>query len=258
MPLPLVERSEAEIAQKVKRKIETVKDVKGYHKLSVRITGKRTYVEMHILLDKNLTFEKTHRIASSVESEVRTVVPNARVTIHTEPANNQHENIWKQVKEIAEGMPSSRGVHNIHIQEIDGKLAVDLHLEVSGNMSLKQAHQISDDLEKKIKKANPAIVDVTVHIESAAEMVLREQTGVETELESHIQHIAERFPEIKRISAIQIRRVGDALHVILRCNFDPDIDMNQAHTVTAKLEQEIKKAYPQIARIDTHEEPEIC
>ncbi len=242
----------------VKRKIETVKEVKGYHRLSVRITGKRTYIEIHILLDKNLTFEKTHRIASSVESEVHAVVPNARVTIHTEPENNPHENIWKQVKEIAEGMPSSRGVHNIHIQEIDGKLVVDLHLEVSGDMTLKQAHQISDELEKKIKKANPAIADITIHMESAADMVLREQTGVETELESHIQHIAERFPEIKRVSAIQIRKVADVLHVVLRCNFDADMDMNKTHTITAQLEQDIRKAYPQITRIDIHEEPEIC
>jgi divalent metal cation (Fe/Co/Zn/Cd) transporter len=257
LPLPLVERSEAEITKIVKNKIESIKEIKGFHQLSVLLTGKRIYVEMHVLLDNNLTFEETHRIASKIETEVREVVRNARVTIHTEPVGKGHENLWEQVKEIAEGMPGSRGVHNIHIQDIDGKLGVDLHLEVSGDMSLKQAHQISDDLEKKIKEANPDIVYITVHIESAADMVLREQTGVETELESHIQHIAGGFSEIKRVSGIQIRRVGDVLHVVLRCNFDPEIDVNKAHLVTVKLEQEIKKAYPKISRIDIHEEPEI-
>ena len=257
MPLPLVERSETEIAQRVKRKIESIKEVKGYHQVSVHITGKRVYVEMHILLDGNMTFEETHRIASNIESEVRGVVRNARVTIHTEPVGKGHENLWEQVKEIAEGMSGSRGVHNIHIQDIDGKLGVDLHLEVSGNMSLWQAHEISEDLKKKIREANPEFSDITVHIESAAEMVQREQTGVETELESHIQHIAGGFPDIKRISGIQIRKVGDLLHLVLRCDFDPDVDMSYAHTITAKFEQEIKKAYPKITRIDIHEEPEI-
>jgi divalent metal cation (Fe/Co/Zn/Cd) transporter len=186
------------------------------------------------------------------------VIPTARITIHTEPLGKSHSTIWDLVKEIAEGMPGSRGVHNIHIQDIDGKLGVDLHLEVSGNMSLKQAHQISDDVEKKIKEADPDISEITVHIESAAEMVQREQTGVETELESHIQHMAEDFKEIKGVSSIQIRRVGDVLHVVLHCVFDPDIDVAKAHEVTAELEREIKKAYPKITRIDIHEEPENC
>ncbi len=258
MPLPLVERSEAEIAQIIKRKIESIAEVKGYHQLSVHLTGKRIYVEMHILLDRNLTFEETHRISSHVETEVHDIVRNARVTIHTEPVGDGHENLWEQVKEIAEGMPGSRGVHNIHIQEIDGKLGVDLHLEVSGNMTLKQAHQISEDLEKKIKEANPDMADITVHIESAADMVEREQTGVERELESHIQHLAEAHPEIKGVGGIQIRKVGEVLHVVLRCTFDPELDISKAHLVTVKLEQEIKKTYPRITRIDVHEEPENC
>ncbi len=57
MPLPLVERSEREIADVVKKKIVSIKDVKGYHQLTVHNTGKRAYIEMHILLDANLTFE---------------------------------------------------------------------------------------------------------------------------------------------------------------------------------------------------------
>lgn len=71
MPLPLVERSEEEIARIIKRRVEAIKDVRGYHQLSVRMTGKRFYVEMHVLLDSNLRFEDTHKIASDIEREVK-------------------------------------------------------------------------------------------------------------------------------------------------------------------------------------------
>jgi divalent metal cation (Fe/Co/Zn/Cd) transporter len=258
MPLPLVERSEKEIMQIVKKKIDTIKDVKGYHQLSVHNTGKRAYVEMHVLLDNNLTFEETHRIASNIESEVRSTVPNARVTIHTEPVGSGHQNIWNLIKEIAEKTQGSRGAHNIHIQKIDGKLGVDLHLEVSANMTVKQAHDVSDEVERKIKEASPKITEITIHIESATERILREQTGVETELESYIQHLANSFPEIKSVLRIKIRRVGDVLHIVLSCIFDPNIEIKKAHKVSSRLEQEIKKAYPKITRIDVHEEPADC
>jgi len=257
LPLPLVERSEKEIAQRIRKKVEAMKDVRGYHQLSVHMTVKRFYVEMHVLLDSNLTFEKAHKIASDIEREVKSVVPNARVTIHTEPLGGSREEIWKLVKETAEGVPGSRGVHNIHIQNIDGKLCVDLHLEVSANMTVKQAHDVSDQVESKIKTANPNISEITVHMESASNRISRELTGVETELESYIEHIAKRFPEIKQIHGIEVRRIGDRLHLVLSCHFDPNINMQKVHEISTQLEETIKSTYPNIARIDIHEEPQL-
>ncbi|MEL9914872.1 MAG: cation transporter dimerization domain-containing protein [Nitrososphaeria archaeon] len=255
MPLPLVERSEEEIAQIIKKKVEAIKDVKGYHQLSVRMTGKRFYIEMHILLDSNLRFEDTHKIASKIEREVKNVVPNARVTIHTEPLGGTRRSIWRLVKEIAEGVPGSRGVHNVHVQEINGKLCVDLHLEVSANMTVKQAHDVSDQVEKRIREVVPDISEIIIHVESAQKRISRELAGVETGLESYIEHVATRFPEIKRVHGIEVRKVGDALHVVLRCNFDPNINIRKAHEISNSLEREIRSAYPRIIRIDVHEEP---
>lgn len=255
MPLPLVERSEEDIARLVRKRVEAIKDVKGYHELSVHMTGKRFYVDMHVLLDSNLRFEDTHKIASNIEREVKKAVPNARVTIHTEPLGASRESIWRLVKETAEEVPGSRGVHNIHIQEINGKLCVDLHLEVGANMTVKRAHDVSEQVESRIRAANSNISEITVHMESASDLVTRELTGAGTELESYIEHVAERFPEIKYVHGIEIRKVGDSLHVVLRCHFDPNINMNRAHEITKSLETELKRAYPSIARIDVHEEP---
>jgi divalent metal cation (Fe/Co/Zn/Cd) transporter len=255
LPLPLVERSEQEVAQAIKRKVEAMKDVRDCSQPSVRITGKRLDVEMQILLDSNLGFEDAHRIALEVEREVKTISHNARVTIHTEPLGDGGENLWRLVKEISEGVPGSRGAHNIHIQRIDDKIDVDLHLEVSANMTVKQAHSISQQVEKRIKAANPRVSEITVHMESASNQISRELAGVDIELKSYIAHVAKRFPEIKRVHAISVRRVGDALHLVLRCHFDPNLSMKKAHEASTKLDKAIKRAYPQIARIDIHEEP---
>ena len=255
MPLPLIERSEEEVARIIRKKIDDIKEVKGYHQLTVRVTGKRVYVDMHALLDSNLSFENAHRIASNIESEVKQIVPNARITIHTEPVGSSRKDLWNLVKEVSDGVAGSRGVHNIHIQEINGKLCVDLHVEVSANMTVKQAHQVSEQIEQQIKTAEPDVSEVIVHLESASERVSRELTGVETELESYIEHVAEHFPKIKRVHGIEVRRIGETLHVVLRCHFDSDMTMAEVHEMSNSLEREIKAAYPSIARIDVHEEP---
>ncbi len=255
MPIPLVQRSEQEIEEMIKRKVGTIKEVKGVRQLDVRISGKRIDVAMHLLLDSNLSWEDAHRISHDVEREVILKFPDARVTVNTEPVEDGRESIWKLVKEIAEGTPGSRGVHNIHIQRIDDKLCVDLHLEVSANMTVKQAHDVADQVENKIKAASKGISEVTVHIETASERVSREMAGVQAELDAYIEHLAERFPEIKEVRGIRVRRFGDTTHVVLQCRFDPNLCIEEAHLIASRLEKEIRSVYPNVARIDIHEEP---
>ncbi len=255
MPLPLIERSAQEITKLIKRKVEELEDVRDCHHVSARMIGKRIDVDMHISLDSNLRFEEVHEIASHVEAEVKRLIPNSRVTVHTEPLENARQSLGKLVKEMAETVPGSRGVHNIHVQKINGKTCIDLHLEVGANMTVKQAHDISDQVEKKIRSANPNISEITVHMESAQDRITRELEGGRTELRWYLEHAAKRIPEIKTVHGIKVRKVDGAVHVVLHCHLDQKTSMKQAHEISIKLENMIKSAYPEVARIDIHEEP---
>jgi divalent metal cation (Fe/Co/Zn/Cd) transporter len=255
LPLPLIERSKQEIERAIRNRVESIEGVKGVTNLDVRVSGKRLDVNILLLLANNLKWEDAHKIALKVERQVIKEYHGARVTVNTEPIGDGSGSVWRQVKGIAESEPGSRGVHNIHIQRINEKLAVDMHLEVSANMTVMQAHQVADKVEKKVKAVSPNISDVTIHIESASERVSREQAGFETELESYVAHVAERFPEIKDICNIKVRRVADATHLVLECRFDPNLSIEKAHEISSRLEKEIKNAYPEITRIDVHEEP---
>jgi divalent metal cation (Fe/Co/Zn/Cd) transporter len=255
LPLPLIERSKEEIARIVKRKVESLDGVKSCRQLSVRVSGKRVDVNLRALLDGNLTIEGSHKTALDIEKEVKGILPRARVTIDTEPFGNGQENLWKLVKEAAEGTSGSRGAHNIHIRKINGKLDVDFHLEVSANMTVKQAHDVAGQVEEKIKEANFGISEVIVHIESASDRISRELAGIETELESYVEHIAEGFPEIRNVCNIKVHKFGASLHLVLQCRFDSKLSIKKAHEISSQLESMIRKAYPNVARIDIHEEP---
>lgn len=254
LPLPLVERSRAEIARSIKGKVERLRGVKGVSQLNVRLIGKRFDVGIRVLLDSDVKLEP-HEIALSVEKGVKSILPNSRVSIDTVRFENHREDVWRLVKEIADDTPGSRGVHNVHIQKIDGKLCVDLHLEVSANMTVKQAHNVADQVEKKIKAATGDISEVTIHIESASDLISREMAGIETELQSYIQDIAKSFPEIKEVHEIRVRRFGDTMHLVLHCTFDSKLSIERAHELSNEVESAIRKAYPNVARIDIHEEP---
>ncbi len=256
MPIPLLERSPKEISEHIKTAIEEVRLVKGCRQVSVRMTGKRLDISAHVLVDSSLRFEDVHRIVSDIEKAVRSKVQRiARITVQTEPYGHARTGIASLVTEIAEKVPGSRGVHNVHIQKVNGKFCVDLRLEVSANMSVRQAHEIAREVEKRLKAANSNISEITVHMESASELISRELEGHGTELRWYIEDAAKRFPEIRAVHGVRIRRAGNNLHAVLRCRFDPNMSIKQAHDISHKLEAIVKGAYPKLDGIDVREEP---
>lgn len=255
MPLPIVQRSRRETARVVRRNVEKVEHVKSCDKVEVRLSGKRSEVDMDLSLDSRLGPEDLHRVVFNVEKAVREVVPNARVTVRTEALGGGEEELWRLVKEVAEKVPGTRDVHSIHLQKAGGKILIDFHLEVSGNLTVKQAHAISEQIEKQLRVANPTIGDIVIHMESASDLVNREQTGAGTALKWFVEDLVGRFPEVKGINKISIRRIGEKLHVETRISFDPNISVEQAHEVAYMVETAIRNAYPNIIRVDIHQEP---
>jgi ferrous-iron efflux pump FieF len=65
--------------------LESHPDVKGYHNVLSRSTGRERMVQMHVLLDDDLTFVEAHDLAERIESEVSSALGGAVVTIHYEP-----------------------------------------------------------------------------------------------------------------------------------------------------------------------------
>jgi divalent metal cation (Fe/Co/Zn/Cd) transporter len=223
--------------------------------VTVRLSGKRLEADVHVFLESNLTSQEMHGVALEVERVVRREYPSARVSVDTEPVGGGQDGVWGAVKAAAEETAGSRGAHNIHVQRIDGKLYVDFHLEVSANMTVREAHDVAERVEGRVRAVKPEISGVTVHIESASNRISRELAGVETELESYVEHVARQFPEIKSVSGIRLRRAGKGVHLTLQCRFAPELGIGKAHEVSSRLEKALRTAYPRITRIDVHEEP---
>jgi len=258
MPIPLLERSPKEISNHIKDTIAGIPEVRGCRQVSVRMTGKRLDISTHVLLDSSLSFDQVHRITSVIERAIRSKVQRiARITIQTEPIGHPRTGIATLVTEIAEKVPGSRGVHNIHIQKIGRKFSVDLRLEVSANITVKQAHEIASEVERRLRAANPDIHEVIIHMEQASDLLSRELEGRGSELRWFIEDAAKLFPEIKAVHGVKIRRSGNNLYAFLHCKFDPAMSIKEAHDVSHRLEKTVKTAYPMVDVFEVREEPAL-
>jgi cation diffusion facilitator family transporter len=70
-----------------------------------------------------------------------------------------------RVRTAASGIEGVTGVHRVRSRGVDGAIHLDLHLQVDGGMSVRDAHAISHKVEDALKQAFTGVIDVTIHIE---------------------------------------------------------------------------------------------
>ncbi len=57
------------------------------------------------------------------------------------------------------------GVHKLRTRKMASYIYIDLHLEVDGQLTVKEGHQISEDVKTVLMTTYPKIIDVMVHLE---------------------------------------------------------------------------------------------
>ena len=75
-------------------------------------------------------------------------------------------------EEIMETISSFKDVsepHNLRTRRIGNRIAIEAHIRMDGNMSLLQAHEITSEIEKKLKDRFGAQTIVTLHMEPTRE-----------------------------------------------------------------------------------------
>ncbi len=60
-------------------------DVRGLHDLRTRSSGVRTFIQLHLVLDPDMSLIKAHAIADAVEADIMAAFPGAEVIIHQDP-----------------------------------------------------------------------------------------------------------------------------------------------------------------------------
>ncbi len=73
------------MADEIKRAVEAIPDVIDSHAIRIRHAGPHTFVDMHILVNGQLSLEQVHGLTEKAEEAVRQITHNADVTIHAEP-----------------------------------------------------------------------------------------------------------------------------------------------------------------------------
>lgn len=65
--------------------LETDSRIAGYHHLRTRYSGMKPFIQIHIEIDRKLSFEQAHTIAEALERRILDLFPHADVILHQDP-----------------------------------------------------------------------------------------------------------------------------------------------------------------------------
>jgi len=61
----------------------------GFHELRTRRSGNQRYIDLHLVMAKDISLEQTHRVCDLLEHDIQARLPRTNVTIHVEPCDGK-------------------------------------------------------------------------------------------------------------------------------------------------------------------------
>jgi cation diffusion facilitator family transporter len=251
----LMDEIPAETRRRLIRAVQLVPGVLAVEQARVRRSGADYFADLTLALPRRFTFEHTGELVDAATAAVHRVLPGADVVIRTVPRQTRAESIFDRVRAVA--ARNNVSVHELSIQSHQGRLRVELHIEIEENMRLDEAHSFVSALEEEILREVPEIDAVLTHIESEPATI--EQPGEvvsdDRRIEMALRAAAAHFPEIIDVHAIAVSRTGDHISLSCHCTLPDALPMHRVHDLITALEDRFKLECPEVYRVTIHPEP---
>lgn len=250
----LLDTAPAGVRSEIIRALSSVDGLLEVDRVRIRRAGNRFFADVSVGLARNVTFQKSGQVADEITQTVHRILPNTDVVVHSAPRATSAENIFDRVRAVA--TRHNLNVHDVSVQDLDGRLHVEQHLELDENLPLKTAHDRASVLESDIRAEIPEIASILTHIESEPSTIeTGEQISRDSRLEARLKEIAREFPEILDMHDIEVKRVRERVYVSCHCTFPDDLPLARVHDLSTALEIRFKQEAPELFRVLIHPEP---
>jgi cation diffusion facilitator family transporter len=251
----LMDEIPAETRRRLMREVQRVPGVLAVEQARVRRSGADYFADLTLALPRRSTFEHTGELVQTATAAVQRILPGADVVIRTVPRQTRAESIFDRVRAVA--ARNNVSVHELSIQSHQGRLRVELHIEIEENMRLREAHSFVSALEEEILRDVPEIDAVLTHIESEPATIEQpeEAAGSDRRIELCLRAAAAHLPEIVDVHAIAVSRIGDHISLTCHCTLPDDLPMHRVHDLITALEDRFKLECPEVSRVTIHPEP---
>ena len=252
----LLDRIPADLQERVAQAAAQVAGVLQVTKVRLRRSGPEIFADVTLSVGQATSFEKAHEIADLAAAAVRASLPRADVVVHAEPVVAPEEELTTTVRVAA--ARHGLGAHGIRIFDDAGRRGwIELHLEVSGKLSVEEAHRQATEFEKDLCAAVPGLGRIVSHIEPVgdATATVRGEPAAQTQVRAALADFYRKHGFPLDPHNIVAQWAGGELQVSFHCRLGATTALTEAHDLTVRLEEFLRGRIRHLGRVVIHVEP---
>jgi cation diffusion facilitator family transporter len=251
----LLDTAPAGARQRIVRAVEHIEGVVELERVRVRRSGNRVFADLRVAVPRFDTAEHIELLVQRITAAVKAVLPGADVTVRTVPRQVLGENIFDRIRGVA--ALNNVTLHDLSVQQEQGGLRVEQHIELAESLPLVEAHRFVCELEEQMYRAAPEVSNVLTHIESEpATVEAPAKIEQDRRLQEILRRVARTLPDIIDIHEVAVSRMGDHLHLSCHCTLPDALPMHRVHEVITALEDRLKLERPEVDSMLVHPEPQ--
>src|SRR5271169_6140925 len=251
----LLDAAPTGVRTRIIQEVYRVNGVLEVDRVRIRKAGSRYFADVSVAMSRNVTFQKSEQVSHEVAARIRAVLPDADVVVNTVSRASRQESLFDKIRAVA--TRNNLNVHDISVQDVEGQLHVEQHVELDERLSLKEAHDRVTRLEGEMKQDIGEIAGILTHIESEPATIETSDDPVRAPgFEQRLQSVTTGFPEVVDMHDLTFKRVGGRLYLSLHCTMLDDLPLARVHDIQTALEGRLRLEVPELFRVLIHPEPQ--
>ena len=251
----LLDAAPSGIRSRIITELYKIDGVLEVDRVRIRRGGSKYFVDVSVAMSRTVTFQKSEQVAAEVERRIQELLPGADVVVDAVARAHMRESLFDRVRAVA--TRHNLNVHDISVQDLDGRLHVEQHVELPEKLTLKAAHETVTELEAEMKRDMPEISTILTHIESEPATIETGDGLVRVpSFERKLQAVTSSFPEVVDMHDLVFKRVGGRLYLSLHCTMKDDLPLSRVHDIQTAMEGRFRQEVPELFRVLIHPEPQ--
>jgi divalent metal cation (Fe/Co/Zn/Cd) transporter len=229
-----------------------------------RGAGDAKYIDLHIKVNPAMDADQAHGVATEVERRIAAALPGVVDTVvHVEPGRldglvSDWEALALKLRGVADGMGVS--LHDLHAHlERDGRVAVEVHLELPASLTLREAHGLADRFEARAREILPQVRSLVTHLEPLPTRLDDEASRLSparlAALRKRLTVLADQLAGPGACHHVELHDVGGHLTATLHVTQPADMPLTEAHALAEAIERQLHASVDELNRVVVHVEP---
>lgn len=251
----LLDAAPSGIRTRIIAEIYEIDGVLEVDRVRIRRGGSRYFVDVAVAMSRTVTFQKSEQVSTEVAERIRELLPGADVVVNAVARAHRRESLFDRVRAVA--TRHNLNVHDISVQDLQGRLHVEQHVELDETLTLKDAHERVTELETEMKSDMPEIATILTHIESEPARIETGDGVVRVpSFERKLHGVSEDFPDVVDMHDLVFKRVEGRLYLSLHCTMKDDLPLSRVHDIQSEMEGRFRQEIPELFRVLIHPEPQ--